>query len=378
MRLRTSDQLLAIDVKATGVRREGISDAPNVAALCTPLLAPGALGETPPVLVCAEPGTGKTWSAVQLTHAMAQQCAQQCRQAPPPSPEEEGAASACPLVPLLVYVQRVSRMLEGRDLAQPLDAATLLQYLALEYAAAERAEWLSMLTMALEMRRVVVVLDGIDEAAGRKKAISSFVREVLVPSGVRVVCTSRPEGVRLKDFSGRFVIFDLKKLTDEQQRIALRQQLATTRQGESATQDGPMGGELSAEVRILSSIDDRLVAALLAGHLRFLRAAWLVAQPDGYCIERRQLLEERERNGETPTPLLSPEEGAALVRCADRRAGAVSYGWATVTHPDPDGARFRVLRRALLAHDHIEGAFWEYATAGRTREPCIALSLLTA
>ena len=43
-----------------------------------------------------------------------------------------------------------------------------------------------------------------------------------------------------------------------------------------------------------------------------------------YEKERRQELEERERNGETPTPLLSPEEGAALVRSATRCVGAVS------------------------------------------------------
>ena len=42
---------------------------------------------------------------------------------------------------------------------------------------------------------------------------------------LRLVCTSRPEGVRLKDFAAHFVIFNLKPLSDEQQRQALRQQL---------------------------------------------------------------------------------------------------------------------------------------------------------
>ena len=304
MSLRTQDQLLAIDVSAKGVQSDGVSDAPNIAALQEPLLA--GTRDTPPVLVCAEPGTGKTWSAVQLTHALAQRCRQQA-----------ASDAGAPLVPVLVFVQRVSRMLEGSDPAKPLDTRTLLQYLAIEHA--DHDEWLSVLTMALEMRTLVLVLDGIDEAAERRKTISSFVCDVLAPAGVRLVCTSRPEGVRLKDFAAHFVIFNLKPLSDEQQRQALRQQLAGTGGDGGASQS-----ELGAEVRILSSLDDRLIAALLAGFIRLVRSEWLIQQPDEYCIERRQELEERERNGETPTPLLSPEEGAALVRSATRCVGAVS------------------------------------------------------
>ena len=60
------------------------------------------------------------------------------------------------------------------------------------------------------MRALVIVLDGIDEAAGRRDSISSFVRDVLVLSGLRVVCTSRPESVRVQEFASRFVILDLK------------------------------------------------------------------------------------------------------------------------------------------------------------------------
>ena len=83
-----------------------------------------------------------------------------------------------------------------------------------------------MLAQALQMRMLVVVLDGIiDEAAGRREAVSRFVREVLVPEGFRVVCTSRPEGVNLDNFMSRFVVFDLKPLSEEQQREAIQNQL---------------------------------------------------------------------------------------------------------------------------------------------------------
>ena len=37
-------------------------------------------------------------------------------------------------------------------------------------------------------------------------------------------------------------------------------------------------------------------------------------------------------------------------------------GWATVTDPDPTGARTRLLRRALRAHAHIKGSFWDQAS----------------
>ena len=124
-----------------------------------------------------------------------------------------------PLVPVLVYGQRLSRMLEGRDQTVALDEDVLLQYLALEYA--DKAGWLAALKMALEMRSLVVVLDGIDEAAGWRDSISLLVRRVLVPAGLRVLCTSRPEGVVIvADFESRFVIIDLKPLSEDQQREA--------------------------------------------------------------------------------------------------------------------------------------------------------------
>ena len=121
-RLVTAEQVLALDVRCdAGVQRTGYSDAGNVQALCEKLLEPSpdrAHGSHPmqPVLVCAKPGTGKTWSAVQLVHAMALRC-----RAP-------DVTRGVPLVPLLIYVQRISRMLEGRPLDEPLDERVLLQY----------------------------------------------------------------------------------------------------------------------------------------------------------------------------------------------------------------------------------------------------------
>ena len=94
-KLRTADQLLAIDARSdAGVTREGFSDVQNIAALCDALIAPslqrahGTL-HTQPVLVCAAPGTGKTWAAIRLTYAMAIKCKQVA-----------AASAGTPLVPV--------------------------------------------------------------------------------------------------------------------------------------------------------------------------------------------------------------------------------------------------------------------------------------
>ena len=40
----------------------------------------------------------------------------------------------------------------------------------------KRVEWLDMIAQAYKLRSLVVVIDGIDEAAGRKETISKFIR----------------------------------------------------------------------------------------------------------------------------------------------------------------------------------------------------------
>ena len=82
---------------------------------------------------------------------------------------------------------------------------------------------------------------------------------------------------------------------------------------------------LPAEIRsALTKLDDRLVKVLHAGDIRLVRSAWLLAQPSGYRIARRQDLEALEASGASPSPLLSPEEAVALVREGNRSAGALT------------------------------------------------------
>ena len=96
----------------------------------------------------------------------------------------------------------------------------------------EHDDWLMVIVMAFELRSLIVVLDGIDEAAGRREAIGKLVRDYLSVAGLRTVVTSRPDGIDLNDYLSRFVCVDLKPLSTEQQRTAIDKQLNAFPAGE--------------------------------------------------------------------------------------------------------------------------------------------------
>ena len=81
----------------------------------------------------------------------------------------------------------------------------------------------------------------------------------------------------------------------------------------------------------LTELDAPLLAVLANGSIRLLRSKWLLAQPDGYTLPRRQELEELEKQGQSP--LLSCEEAVALIKRGDRSVGALTYRWLTAKHP---------------------------------------------
>jgi hypothetical protein len=108
----------------------------------------------------------------------------------------------------------------------------------------------------------------------------------------------------------------------------------------------------------------------MCGAIRLLCVKWLLMQPDNFKMPNRQELEALEKSGASPSPLLSGEEAAALVRRGDRSIGALTYGWLMSGDPDPAGSRIRVLRRAL-ARLAIEALFWDFGSlyqAPRTAE----------
>ncbi|KOO30621.1 hypothetical protein Ctob_005934, partial [Chrysochromulina tobinii] len=129
----------------------------------------------------------------------------------------------------------------------------------------------------------------------------------------------------------------------------------------------------------LSELDTILIKVLLSGAIRLLRVEWLMKQLDNFKMPNRQALEEIERSGVSPSPLLNPQEAVALVERGDRSIGALTYGWLMAGDPDPKGSRFRVLRRALKRMAiRIEALFWDFGSlyqAPRTPEQSASFKL---
>ena len=169
-----------------------------------------------PVLCRAGPGTGKTWMIKQTLFLFAQKLS-----------DDETAGSGVRLVPVVIYVQRLVRLLreDGDDpmelLADPRGLARW--YVSKEFAGNTGA--LEMLLIAYELTAWAVLIDGVDEAAGMRDIVEAFVHYELVPSGNRLVVTSRPEGVDLGDYKTRFAVMNLCELSQEQQRTVIQMQL---------------------------------------------------------------------------------------------------------------------------------------------------------
>eukprot|EP00976_Prorocentrum_cordatum_P083243 1185152-Prorocentrum_minimum.AAC.3 len=72
---------------------------------------------------------------------------------------------------------------------QPADM--LVDYINWKYHT--KPEERDMLLQAYDMRSLIVLLDGIDEAAGFRQHIEEYVVHELAPMGMRVVATARPE-----------------------------------------------------------------------------------------------------------------------------------------------------------------------------------------
>ena len=182
---------------AGSVTRAGYSDASSMAGLARALLAPSperARGQhlTTPVLLISPAGTGKTWACSQLAHVCAIQC------------QAEATIADVPLVPVLIYAHRLASLLHMEDAdygesnsegegegsdggheprhgnAGPDFSRVMLEYLVGEYGGHGRgaggrevnrthALWLTMFAQALEIRSLVIIIDGLDEGV-RKRA----------------------------------------------------------------------------------------------------------------------------------------------------------------------------------------------------------------
>ena len=120
----------------------------------------------------------QTWASFQLAHKLTST-----------SEAVEGGVKA---VTVLMFVQRLARLLKRYRKGQQLSISTCFHYFVREYES--KPHWLNMLAMAFESRVVVLVCDGIAEAAGLRQDVQDLVRRKMVGLGQRVVATSRPEG----------------------------------------------------------------------------------------------------------------------------------------------------------------------------------------
>ena len=165
-----------------------------------------------PVLVRAGPGTGKTWMSKQAAYTLADQLGE-CAEA--------GVHKGVKMVPVIMYIQQIVYVL--RDTEAPPVSDLLEVYLRKVYP-----EWhVATLLQAYQMRALIMIMDGVDEAAGMRQYIEDFVLRVLVPSGNRILITSRREGISdlTPYIDVYFTVLDLKELSNEQQRSVIRAQM---------------------------------------------------------------------------------------------------------------------------------------------------------
>lgn len=172
---------------------------------------------TDPVLVRAGPGTGKTWSMQQLLHSLAKALM---------NPLIYASARR---VPLLVPIQKLARMLRKKSTDGASPGAEALDTNLIRFFIKEdenlSAEYRQMLLQALDMHMLVVLMDGVDEAANVRQPVEDYVTKQLLPMGVPLVLTSRPEGIRKRLYAREFVILNLQPLTSEQQQQIAEKQL---------------------------------------------------------------------------------------------------------------------------------------------------------
>eukprot|EP00966_Prymnesium_polylepis_P145329 3356096-Prymnesium_polylepis.1 len=126
-------------------------------------------------------------------------------------------------VPMLLRVQRLVRFWKTH--ARSTGDDMLIAYINHEFA--KQPAWRDVLLQAYQMRLLVALIDGVDEAAGLKTEIEDFIVNKLAPGGTKVVVTSRPEGVRLWLYQEEWVVMSLAKLSDEQARAAVNSQLGS-------------------------------------------------------------------------------------------------------------------------------------------------------
>ena len=131
-----------------------------------------------PALCIAGPGTGTTWMVRQIVHALATRL----------TDSDATGDGGVRLVPIIVFVQRIVRLLRETGQDPKLVVARrrmMLWYIENEFPGKAHKAFRDMLQQAFEMRALMILVDGVDEAASLRQAVEEFVQYELVPSGNR-------------------------------------------------------------------------------------------------------------------------------------------------------------------------------------------------
>ena len=205
-RLSTLQQCVAIEVvKGTASMRGEVSDARSLSAWLSQQhgerLRGEAVEEPCAALLTAGPAAGKTTVTSQVVVF----------------------SLGLELVPILVKVQRLQHRLKEAPAVFAAAPSYVDAFLSLEHP----PPVYRFLRQALAARRALILLDGLDEAGGRRAEIESHVAGVLALQGHVLLCTSRPAGVDEERFAA-FHRLRLKPLDEAQQQRALEQRLGAT------------------------------------------------------------------------------------------------------------------------------------------------------
>ena len=126
------------------------------------------------------------------------------------------------LLPVLVKVQQLQRRLIDEPDAFDKAWNWVDAFLCLEHK--DQPAVYRFLRQALLARRVLLLLDGLDEGGAKRGEIERHVTQVLAPQGLVMLCTSRPAGLTDELFAG-FRQLQLSPLTKAQQNEALEKRL---------------------------------------------------------------------------------------------------------------------------------------------------------
>ena len=187
-----------------------------------------------------------------------------------------GAGEGEALVPILVRVQDLqAKLLSDDEHAQTAFASKwnwIDGYLSIVHGA--QSELYLMLRQAMMARRVLLLLDGVDEGGSVRTQIEQHIVEVLAPQGLMMLVSARTNGVDYGAFVGAgFQELRLRQLTHEQQLGLIRRRLPQAEQAEQLIayvtekipQDEDTGEKVTANPLMLSMVANIFLAALAGG-----------------------------------------------------------------------------------------------------------------